>query len=84
MRRAEHIVFSIVGISKRPINFYRCPLALCRYPPFQRVNEYLKLWRLREKGILPRSGGWYEQEYLYTQVMELLDIEMARIEKEST
>ena len=44
-----------------------CPVLL-----IDRFHDYFTAWNMREKGLLPYSGGWMEQPYHWMQAFELI------------
>lgn len=54
-----------------------CPVWLTH-----QLKEFFTAWGMREKGLLPRSGGWTEQPYYWIQALDIIGAAAARAEHE--
>lgn len=54
-----------------------CPVLL-----MHGLKEYFTAWTMREKGILPCTGGWSEQPYCWIEAIEAIGGEVAQVQRE--
>lgn len=50
-----------------------CPVLLT-----QTEHEWLRAWAMFERGVLPRAGGWAEQDAAWVQAMEAVEPAVAK------
>lgn len=44
----------------------------------QQEQDALRTWRFFERGVLPRAGGWAEQDARFAQVIETIEPAVVR------
>ena len=46
------------------------------------LKEYFTAWSMREKGILPRAGGWSEQPHYWIEAFDVIGAQVAQVQRE--
>ena len=59
------------------LEFQRCPKKVID----PSVYEYLRAYNRFEKGFLPNSGGWFDQSAKFNHVIDIIERELAEIER---
>ncbi len=58
--------------------FDRCPLRIVPVKTY----EYIRTYNLFTKGYLPNTGGWFDQPRKFIEVMEFIESELAKLQRE--